>query len=153
MKKIEGARRADGFHFAIVASRYNPEIVDGLIKGALEALRGAGAESKDVVLIRTPGAFEIPLAAKHAASSGRYDAVIAIGCVIRGETPHFEYISREASRGIGEAGLAAGVPVTFGVLTAETEDQAIARSGPGPQNRGYEAAMAAIEMVNLLRQI
>ena len=132
---------------AIVASRFNPEISERLVAGAQEALRGHAA----VTLIQVPGAFEIPLAAKQAAMSGRFDAIVAIGCVIRGETAHLEYISQAASNGIAQVGLETGIPVTFGVLTADTDEQAMARSVPGPDNKGYHAAEAAVEMVRVLR--
>jgi 6,7-dimethyl-8-ribityllumazine synthase len=136
-----------GLRIAIVSSRFNPEITERLLGGAQEALRGEA----DVAVIYVPGAFEIPLAAKQAALSGRFDAIVAIGCVIRGETAHFEYISRVASDGIAQVGLETGVPVTFGVLTADTDEQALARSVPGPENKGYHAAQAALEMVRVLR--
>lgn len=132
---------------AIVASRFNPEITERLIAGAQEALRGIAA----VTLFQVPGAFEIPLAAKKAALSKRFDAIVAIGCVIRGETAHFEYISHVASTGIAQVSLDTGVPVTFGVLTVDTDDQAMARSVPGGDNKGYHAAQAAVEMVRILR--
>src|SRR5678815_3748999 len=132
---------------AIVASRFNPEITERLIAGAQEALRGIAA----VTLFQVPGAFEIPLAAKKAALSKRFDAIVAIGCVIRGETAHFEYISQVASTGIAQVSLDTGVPVTFGVLTVDTDDQAMARSVPGGDNKGYHAAQAAVEMVRILR--
>src|SRR6478672_7614284 len=134
---------------AIVASRFNSEITDRLIAGAQEALRGLA----EVTLVQVPGAFEIPLAAKRAALSGRFDAIVAIGCVIRGETAHFEYISQAASTGIAQVGLETGIPVTFGVLTAETDEQAMARSVPGPENKGYHAAEAAVEMVRILKEM
>jgi len=134
---------------AIVASRFNPEISERLIAGAQEALRGLA----DVTLVQVPGAFEIPLAAKRAALSKRFDAIVAIGCVIRGETAHFEYISHVASTGIAQVSLETGVPVTFGVLTVETDEQAIARSVPGGDNKGYHAAQAAVEMVRILRNM
>lgn len=132
---------------AIVASRFNPEITERLVAGAQEALQNEAA----VTLIHVPGAFEIPLAAKQAALSGRFDAIVALGCVIRGETAHFEYISHVASHGIAQVGLETGIPVTFGVLTADTDEQALARSVPGPDNKGYHAAQAAVEMVQVLR--
>ena len=153
MTEIEGKPRGAGLRFAVVASRFNSEITEGLIAGTLEALKETGVEIGDITLIRVPGAFEIPLTAKRAADSRRYDGVIALGCVIRGETAHFEYISQEASSGIGRVALETGVPVAFGVLTVDTDDQAIARSGPDRNNKGFEAAMAAVEMVNLLKQI
>jgi 6,7-dimethyl-8-ribityllumazine synthase len=131
---------------AIVAARFNPEITERLLAGAQEALRSA-----EVTVIHVPGAFEIPLTAKQAALSGRFDAIVAIGCVIRGETAHFEYISQVTSNGIAQVGLETGIPVTFGVLTAETDEQAMARSVPGPENKGYHAAQAAVEMVRVLR--
>jgi 6,7-dimethyl-8-ribityllumazine synthase len=138
---------------AIVASRFNDEIVDGLIDGAKRALVKAGLKWEDVPVFRVPGAFEIPLVAKRAAQSLKYDAVIAIGCLIKGETPHFEFISMQASMGLGLAALETGVPITFGVITVNTDEQAVARSGDNNENKGYEAAMAAIEMVELLRRM
>ena len=132
---------------AIVASRFNAEITDRLIAGAQEALRGLA----EVTLYHVPGAFEIPLAAKRAAVSGRFDAIVAIGCVIRGETAHFEYISHVASTGIAQVGLETGVPVTFGVLTVDTDEQAMARSVPGGDNKGYHAAQAAVEMARIVK--
>jgi 6,7-dimethyl-8-ribityllumazine synthase len=137
----------ESLRIAIVASRFNPEITDRLLAGAQEALRG----NAQVTLIYVPGAFEIPLAAKRAALSGRFDAIVAVGCVIRGETAHFEYISHVASTGIAQVGLETGIPVTFGVLTCDTDEQAMARSEPGPENKGYHAAQAAVEMVRVLR--
>ena len=134
-------------NIAIVASRFNSEITDRLIAGAQEALRGVATAT----LIQVPGAFEIPLAAKKAALSKRFDAIVAIGCVIRGETAHFEYISHVASTGIAQVSLETGVPVTFGVLTADSDEQAMARSVPGGDNKGYHAAQAAVEMVRILR--
>lgn len=132
---------------AIVASRFNAEITDRLIVGAQEALRGLA----EVTLYHVPGAFEIPLAAKRAALSRRFDAIVAIGCVIRGETAHFEYISHVASTGIAQVGLETGVPVTFGVLTVDTDEQAMARSVPGGDNKGYHAAQAAVEMARIVK--
>jgi len=152
MTEIEGKASAAGMHFAVVASRFNPEIVDRLIAGAMEALKGAGCEDRNIALIRIPGAFEIPLTVLRAAKSRRYEAIVAIGCVIRGETPHFDHICREASHGITLASLETGTPVGFGVLTVDTDEQAKARSGPGSSNKGFEAAMAAIEMANLMKQ-
>jgi 6,7-dimethyl-8-ribityllumazine synthase len=152
MPEIEGKASAAGMHFAVVASRFNSEIVDRLVAGAKEALKVAGCEERNVTIIRVPGAFEIPLTVLRAAKSRRYDAIVAIGCVIRGETPHFEYISREASHGITLASLETGTPVGFGVLTVDTDDQAMARSEPGSTNKGFEAATAAVEMANLLKQ-
>ena len=138
---------------AIVASRFNDEIVDGLIHGARRAVEKADLQWNEVPVFRVPGAFEIPLVAKKAAQSGKYDAVIAIGCLIKGETPHFEYISMQTSMGLGLAALETGIPITFGVITVNTDEQAVARSGDNNENKGYEAAMAAIEMVDLLRRM
>jgi len=152
MSEMEGKTTAVGMHFAVVASRFNPEIVDRLMTGAMEGLKKAGCDERSITIIRVPGAFEIPLAVLRAAKSRRYDAIVAIGCVIRGETPHFEYISHEACHGITLASLETGTPVGFGVLTVNTDEQATARSEPGETNKGFEAAMAAVEMANLLKQ-
>ena len=138
---------------AIVASRFNEEIVTGLLVGAKRALMESGLDWDQVPIFKVPGAFEIPLVAKKAAQTGRYDALIAIGCLIRGETAHFEYISNQASLGIGLVALETGIPITFGVITVNNDEQAIARSGDNPENKGYEAAKAALEMIQLLRQI
>ena len=138
-----------GLKVAIVAARFNAEITERLIAGAQEALRGLA----EVSLFQVPGAFEIPLAAKQAALSKRFDAIVAIGCVIRGETAHFEYISHVASTGIAQVSLETGVPVTFGVLTVDTDEQAMARSVPGGDNKGYHAAQAAVEMVRILKKL
>ena len=137
----------------MIASRFNDEIVDGLLEGAKRGLAEADVEWKSVSVFRVPGAFEIPLAAKKAAKSGKFDAIIAIGCLIRGETPHFEYISNQTSLGIGQVALDTGVPVTFGVITVNTDEQAAARSQPNSENKGYEAATAAIDMVRLMREM
>ena len=153
MPEITGEATAAGLHIAVVASRFNPEIVDRLVAGALECLKSVGCNEGDVTVVRVPGAFEIPLAALRAAKTGRFDAIVAIGCVIRGETPHFEYISRECCRGLTICSMKTETPIGFGVLTVETDEQAEARSQPGQTNKGFEAAMAAVEMANLLRQI
>lgn len=136
------------FRFAIIASEYNSVIMDRLIDGARRALK----DQKEVRVIRVPGAFEIPLAAKRAACSKKYDGVVALGCVVRGETPHFEYISSAASNGLQQVALETGVPVGFGLLTVDTVQQAMDRSGESG-NKGSEAAMAALEMINVLREI
>ncbi len=143
----------DDMRLVIVASRFNDEIVGGLLDGAKRAIVEAGGDWEQVPVYRVPGAFEIPLAAQKAIDSGKCDAVIAIGCLIKGETPHFEYISEQTSLGIGRVALDTGVPVSFGVITVNTDEQAIARSGNNKDNKGYEAAMAAIEMVHLLRRL
>jgi 6,7-dimethyl-8-ribityllumazine synthase len=153
MPEIQGELSSEGRRFAIVASRFNAEIAERLIEGAKNALRQTGADLERVPVIRVPGAFEIPLAARHAALSSKYDAIIAIGCVIRGDTPHFEYISNHVSSGIGQIALETGIPIAFGVLTVNTDDQAMTRSEANSENKGFEAAMAAVEMVNLLPRI
>ena len=148
----QGTLNAKGFRFAIVASRWNDSIVSRLIDGALEALGELSAEVKAIEVFRVPGAFEIPLCALKAAESGKFDAVICLGVIIRGQTPHFEYIAGEVARGIGEAGLKTGVPLLFGVITAENVDQAIDRAGVKLGNKGFEAATASVELVNLYRE-
>ena len=147
----EGRLDADGFRFAIVASRWNDFISSRLVEGALDALERLGAQEKFVELYRVPGAFEIPLLALKIAGSGRFDAVICIATIIRGQTPHFEYIANEVTRGIAQAGLKTGVPVVFGIVTADTFDQAIDRAGVKLGNKGFEAATAAVELVNLYK--
>src|SRR5687767_4107867 len=143
---IRGSVVATGCRFAIVVSRFNEEITSGLLSGARSALMEAGVRDDDVTLVHVPGAFEIPVAALHLAETGRFDAVICLGCLIKGETMHFEYIADAATRGISEVGLATGVPIAFGVLTTLTDEQAEERARPGGGNKGREAAMAAVEM-------
>lgn len=150
---IQGSAHAAGCRFAIVASRFNPEITSGLLQGAREALADASVAEDDVTIVHVPGAFEIPLAAMRLAETGRFDAVICLGCLIKGDTMHFEYLASAASQGIMDVATATGVPIAFGVLTALTDEQAAARSAPGPENKGREAAHAAIEMATLLRSI
>jgi 6,7-dimethyl-8-ribityllumazine synthase len=144
---------AAGLRIAIVASRFNTQIVDGLISGAEEALRRMDAASADCPVFRVPGAFELPLAVQKAAAGGRYDGVIALGCVIRGETAHFEFIAREASAGLARVALDHRIPIGFGVLTVDSDEQAIARSGAGDGNKGFEAAVAVVDMIHTLRRI
>lgn len=139
------------FRFAIVASRWNDSIVSRLITGALEALKAAAVADQAIAVYRVPGSFELPLCALKAAASKKFDAVICLGVIIRGETPHFDFIASEAARGIGDASLKTGIPVLFGVITAENVEQANARSATGSDNKGYEAALAAVEVVNLYR--
>ena len=153
MNEWQGSPRGGGCRIAIVVSRFNPEITDGLLAGAREALAEADVRDDDVTLVRVPGAFELPVAAQRLAESGRFDAVICLGCLIKGDTMHFEYIADAATRGIAEVGLATGVPVTFGVLTTLTDEQAEVRAKPGADNKGREAAAAAVEMATLLRTI
>ena len=150
---IEGTLNANGLRIAIVASRWNDLIVSRLIGGAEDALLRLGARESELTLIRVPGAFEIPLAAKKAAASGRYDAVICVGAVIRGETPHFDYLAAEVTKGMAVASLETGVPIAYGIITADTVEQAINRAGVKAGNKGFEAAMAAVEMANLFKEL
>ncbi len=152
-KVIEGRLDAKGLKVGIVVSRFNSFIGERLVEGALDALLRHGAEREHLVVVRVPGAFEIPLAAKKLAETGRYDALVCLGAVIRGATPHFDYVSAEVSKGIATVSLAAGIPVTFGVLTTDTLEQAIERAGSKAGNKGFDAAMAAIEMTNLYKSI
>jgi 6,7-dimethyl-8-ribityllumazine synthase len=149
----EGNLNAGGFRFAIVASRWNDFISSRLLEGALDALDRLGADEKLVEVHRVPGAFEIPLLALRLAESEKFDAVICLGTIIRGQTPHFDYIASEVTRGIGEAGLQTGIPVVFGVITADNLDQAIERAGVKLGNKGFEAATTAVELVNLYREV
>ena len=154
MLTIEGTQTAAGFRFAIVVSRYNDFVTDRLQAGALAALAAAGGQARrDVTVVLVPGAFEIPIAAQRAAESGRYDAVVCLGCLIRGETPHFEYIASAVATGLTSAAAATGVPMAFGVLTTNSIEEAIERAGDGPSNKGYEAAAAAIEMASVVAQL
>jgi 6,7-dimethyl-8-ribityllumazine synthase len=150
-KTIEGKLDATGLKFALVVSRFNSFISDRLVEGAMDALRRHGGAEQDIDLIRVPGAFEIPLVAGKAAASGRYQGVICLGAVIRGATPHFDYVSAEVSKGIASVSLETGVPVSFGVLTTDNIEQAIERAGTKAGNKGFDAAVSAIEMANLLQ--
>jgi 6,7-dimethyl-8-ribityllumazine synthase len=150
---VEGALQAKGIRFGIVVSRFNDFINKRLLDGALDALARHGAEEGMVTVVRVPGSFEIPLMAKKLAGSGKYDAVICLGAVIRGATPHFEYISAEVTKGIAQVALESGVPVSFGILTTDSIEQAIERAGTKSGNKGWDAALAAIEMVNVLKTI
>jgi len=151
--EIQGSRHAAGCRFAVVVSRFNEEITAGLLQGALDTLEQAEVSADDITVVRVPGAFEIPLMAMRLAETGQFDAVVTIGCLIKGDTMHFEYIASACSQGIVQASTATGVPIAFGVLTTLTDDQALARSVQGPENKGREAALAAIEMATLLRQV
>ncbi|MGI6216863.1 MAG: 6,7-dimethyl-8-ribityllumazine synthase [Coriobacteriales bacterium] len=153
MKTMEGKLVSDGIKIGIVASRFNEFIVSKLISGALDGLERRGVKDDDIELAWVPGAFEIPLIAKKMAESGKYDAVIALGAVIRGETGHYEAVVSEVSKGIAQTSLSSGVPVMFGVLTTENIEQAIQRAGAKAGNKGAECAEGAIEMVNLIKQI
>jgi len=151
--ELQGTRNGAGCRFAVVVSRFNEEVTSGLLAGARQALRESAVSEDDVTVFHVPGAFEIPVTALRAAETGLFDAVICIGCVIKGETLHFEYIASAACHGIAEAASASGVPITLGVLTALTEAQALERSSPGAGNKGREAALAAVEMATLFRQL
>jgi 6,7-dimethyl-8-ribityllumazine synthase len=144
---------AAGSRFAIVVSRWNDGLTSRLAAGAKNALAEADAGPDSIEVFQVPGAFELPLACLKAAQSGAFDAIIALGVVIRGDTPHFDYVAGQAASGITQVSLRTGVPVLFGVITADTMEQAVARSGEKSDNKGYEAAMAAVEMVNLIREI
>jgi 6,7-dimethyl-8-ribityllumazine synthase len=152
VRTIEGDLQGQGLKVAIVASRVNSFITDRLVEGALDALRRHGVQEKDITLVKVPGSFELPLAVRRA-SAGKVDAVIALGALIRGGTPHFEYLSAEVTKGVAQVMLDSGVPVSFGVLTTDTVEQAIERAGTKAGNKGFEAASSAIEMAKLLRQM
>lgn len=150
VKILEGQLIAKGKRFGVVVSRFNDFITEKLLGGALDALTRTGAKETDIQIIKVPGAFEIPLVAKIAAQTGRYDAVICLGAVIRGATPHFDYVCAEVSKGVAQVGLEFGLPVIFGVLTTDTVEQAIERAGTKSGNKGWQAAMSAVEMANLM---
>lgn len=153
VKSIEGRLDAHGIKFGIVVSRFNDFVTERLLEGALEALKAHGAQERDIELVRVPGAFEIPLAAKHLAAGGKCDALICLGAIIRGDTPHFEYIADAVTRGLGALGLEYSLPVSFGVLTTNSVEQAMERAGTKKANKGYEAALTAIEMTTLSREL
>lgn len=153
MKTIEGKLTAEGIKIAIVVSRFNNFITEKLLEGALDGLLRHDVADDDITILKVPGAFEIPLAASKAAKSGKYDAVICLGAVIRGATSHYDYVCNEVSKGIAAVALESGIPVLFGVLTTENIEQAIERAGTKSGNKGYDCALSAIETVNLLRQI
>ena len=149
----QGRLSAGGFRFALVSSRWNDFLTARLVEGALDALERLGADEGAVEHFRVPGSFEIPLAALKAAQSGRFDAVVCLGTVIRGQTPHFEYVAGEVTKGVAHVGLQTGVPVLYGIVTADTLEQAIDRAGVKAGNKGFEAAMSAVEMVNLFKDV
>ena len=153
MTVVEGTLTADGMSFGIVISRWNEFITKALLEGALDSLRRHGADEARITVAYVPGSFEIPMALQAMAQSGRYDALIALGCVIRGATTHYDHIASAVTSGISSAALASGVPISFGVLTTESIEQAIERSGSKAGNKGAEAAMVAVEMANLLRKL
>lgn len=152
-KIVEGELKAGDARFAIVSSRFNEFVTDRLLEGAVETLRSHGAADDAITVYRVPGAFEIPVVAERVAMEGEFDAIICVGAVIRGETPHFEYISAEVTRGIGEVALTHEIPVTFGLITADKVEHAVQRAGGDAGNKGAEAALAAIETVQVLRQV
>jgi len=149
----EGQLSGKGFRFAIVASRWNDFISSRLVDGALNAFESLGVAEQDVEIYKVPGAFEIPLLAQTLAASGKFAAIVCAGTIIRGQTPHFEYISGEVARGIGQAALQTGVPIIFGVITTDNKDQAIARAGVKQGNKGFEAATVAVELANLYKKV
>ena len=151
--ELRGSRTATGCRIAIVVSTCNTEITDGLLRGAQQALASAAVKDDHVVVVRVPGAFEIPLTALELGRSGEFDAVICLGCLIKGDTMHFEYIASSCCTGIGDAAIATGVPMALGVITTLTEEQARERAADGPGNKGREAAEAAVEMATLFRQL
>jgi len=153
VKTLEGKLTAKGLKFGIVISRFNSFISDRLLEGALDALYRSGADEADCCVVRVPGAFEIPLATKKLAKGGQWDAIICLGTVIRGATPHFNYIATEVTKGIALVSLEREVPVSFGVLVTETIEQAVERAGTKAGNKGFDAAMTAIEMANLMKEI
>ncbi len=152
-KIIEGELLARDLRFVFVAARFNEFVVEPLVRGALDALRRHGAADKQVEIVRVPGAFDIPIAARKLVMSRRYDALIALGAVVRGQTPHFDYVAGECASGLSRIALESGVPVAFGVLTTDTMEQAIDRAGGKAGNKGADAALAALEMANLLRRL
>lgn len=152
-KYIEGNLSAQGLRFGIVVSRFNHFITDKLLEGALDILHRSGAREDDVTIVKAPGSYEIPFVAQSLARSGKYDAVICLGTVIRGDTPHFDYIAQEVSKGIASVARETGVPVIFGVITTENIEQAIERAGTKSGNKGGEAAQVAVEMANLMKEL
>lgn len=153
MKIIEGKLDAQGLKFGIVVSRFNEFITSRLLEGALDALVRHGAYDTDIEIVRVPGSFEIPLVAKTLAQSGKFHAIICLGTIIRGATPHFDYVAAEVSKGIALVSLEAGIPVSFGIITADTIEQAIERAGSKSGNKGWDAAMVAIEMAQVMKQL
>jgi 6,7-dimethyl-8-ribityllumazine synthase len=153
IQEIEGQLAVRGVRIALLVSRFNSFIVESLLSGAIDTLKRHGAEQRELQIIRVPGAYEMPIAAKRLAASQRYDAIIALGAVIRGGTPHFEYVAGECTKGLSQVSLQHDIPIAFGVLTVDSIEQAIERAGTKAGNKGAEAALSAIEMINLLREI
>lgn len=152
-KILEGKISAEGLRFAIIVSRFNDFISSKLVEGAMDALNRHGASEEKISLVKVPGSFEIPLVAKRLAEAGKFDGIICLGAVIRGATPHFDYVAAEVSKGVAAVALETNTPVAFGVLTTDSLEQAIERAGSKSGNKGWDAAMAAMEMVNLLREL
>jgi 6,7-dimethyl-8-ribityllumazine synthase len=152
-QELQGHLVVEGQKFALIVSRFNDFITGKLLTGAIDALERHGCDPKNITVVRVPGSFELPLAAKKCVQSGRFDAVVCLGCVIRGQTPHFELIAAEVAKGVAQVGLETGLPVTFGVITADTLEQAIERAGAKAGNKGADAAITAIELLNLYGQI
>jgi 6,7-dimethyl-8-ribityllumazine synthase len=152
-KVIEGRLDAKGLKFAILVSRFNSFVTERLLSGALDALERSGAGAESIEIVRLPGSWEMPVVAVELARQKRHDAIICLGAVIRGDTPHFDYVANEAAKGIAQAGMEHGIPVAFGILTTNTLEQAIDRAGAKSGNKGFESAMSAIEMANLMRQL
>jgi 6,7-dimethyl-8-ribityllumazine synthase len=153
MKVIQGELSAELLKFGIVVSRFNDFVTSKLLEGAVDALVRHGAGEEDIEVVKVPGSFEIPLAAKRLAQKGGYDALICLGAVIRGATPHFDYVAAEVSKGVAQASLETGVPIAFGVITADTLEQAVERAGSKAGNKGWDAALTAIEMAQVLKRI
>jgi len=151
--KIEGNLEARGLRFAIVVTRFNSIITERLAAGAVDGLKRTGCAEEDITMVHVPGSWELPLVVRELAESKKYDAVIALGAVIRGDTPHFDYVAGEAAKGLGHVASQCGVPVAFGVLTTNTVEQAIDRAGAKSGNKGFDAAMTAVEMANLMRKL
>ena len=153
MKVIEGDLQAEGLKFGIIVSRFNDFITSKLLDGALDALRRHGAGEKDIEVVKVPGSFEIPTVARKLAAKGTYHALICLGTVIRGATPHFEYVSAEVSKGIASASMETGIPIAFGVITSDTIEQAVERAGTKSGNKGWDAAITAIEMAQVMKKL
>ena len=152
-QKLEGNLLAQGLTIAVITSRWNHFIGDRLVEGALDAIARHGGDTSKVTVVHVPGAFEVPMAARKVAESGRFDAVVCLGVLIRGATPHFDYIASECTKGIASASMETGVPISYGIITADNLDQAIERAGTKAGNKGHEAAMAAVEMANLYKEL
>jgi 6,7-dimethyl-8-ribityllumazine synthase len=153
MPSLEGRQDGRGRRFAVVVARFNDFVTERLLAGALDALEAAGVAGDAVTVLRVPGSYEIPLAAERAAETGRFDGIVCLGCLIRGATPHFEFIASAVSHGLTQAAAATGVPMAFGVLTTNTAEEALERAQPGPTNKGWEAAQAAVDMATLLARL